>query len=197
MVTELALAAAFGPAGSGVLVIAGTGSIVMGRTLTGEVVRAGGWGYLLGDEGGGYRIGLAGMQAIARAYDGGTTTTLVQALNERVGLDTPEAIIQHVYTPAWSMADIAPLVLEAATRGDLVSRRILHEQTANLADLARLLMQSHPDITPKLRFTGGLTEDGSYAAHLANALQETLPGHDIARLTTAPVEAALTLAKTK
>jgi len=54
----------------GVALICGTGSNVYGRDRQGRVARAGGWGYLLGDEGSGYAIGLAALQAILRAADG-------------------------------------------------------------------------------------------------------------------------------
>ena len=54
----------------GVIIISGTGSIVYGINAHGEETRAGGWGYLLGDEGSGYDIALKGLQAVARAADG-------------------------------------------------------------------------------------------------------------------------------
>jgi N-acetylmuramic acid 6-phosphate etherase len=51
------------PSGPALALICGTGSIVYGRTVTGELIRAGGWGYLFGDEGSGYAIGIAGGDA--------------------------------------------------------------------------------------------------------------------------------------
>jgi len=54
----VALVAGAGDA-PGVVVVAGTGSIAYGRDSAGRAARAGGWGYLLGDEGGGFWIGRA------------------------------------------------------------------------------------------------------------------------------------------
>src|SRR6266404_4367877 len=61
-------AAAFGPTGSGIVIVSGTGSCVYGRGGT-RVARAGGWGHLLGDHGSGYWIALTGLRASIREYD--------------------------------------------------------------------------------------------------------------------------------
>ena len=71
---EIALEAAF-PSLPGILLIAGTGSNVIGRASDGTLHRAGGWGPILGDEGGGYWIGLAGLRAGLRALDQSPVST--------------------------------------------------------------------------------------------------------------------------
>src|ERR1041384_2178791 len=71
------------PSGPALVLICGTGSIVYGRTITGELIRAGGWGYLFGDEGSGYTIGIAALRAVMQSYDGrGPKTLLSQLLLE-------------------------------------------------------------------------------------------------------------------
>src|SRR5690606_14401309 len=65
---EAALADAFGDE-PGILLIAGTGSIAWGRAEDGRLVRCGGWGALLGDEGSGYALGLGALGSAARAAD--------------------------------------------------------------------------------------------------------------------------------
>ena len=57
------------PGQPGVVIISGTGSIAYGRNAAGEAARAGGWGYVLGDEGSGYWIGRAALRAVLRAAD--------------------------------------------------------------------------------------------------------------------------------
>src|SRR5437763_608728 len=66
---RIALTGAIG-FGPGVVVIAGTGSVAVGRNAGGEEARAGGWGPIVGDEGSGYAIARAGLAAVLRAYDG-------------------------------------------------------------------------------------------------------------------------------
>lgn len=63
------LAAAFGRNGAGILVVSGTGSVVVGRNERGQIARAGGWGHLLGDHGSGYWIALTGLRHAIRDYD--------------------------------------------------------------------------------------------------------------------------------
>jgi glucosamine kinase len=65
---EIALEAAFG-AGSGVIVIAGTGSIAYGRDAQGNTARAGGWGFAISDEGSAHWIGRAAAAALVRDMD--------------------------------------------------------------------------------------------------------------------------------
>jgi N-acetylmuramic acid 6-phosphate etherase len=81
------LLAAGTPDGSGLVLIAGTGSIAFGRTADGRRARAGGWGYLLGDEGSAYALVMSGLQAVARAADGrGPATALTERFLKRFGL---------------------------------------------------------------------------------------------------------------
>src|SRR3989441_10682749 len=74
----IALAAGAGDA-PGIVVIAGTGSIVYGRNGRDEAARAGGWGHIVGDEGSGYWIGREALAAVMRATDGrGPATRLTE-----------------------------------------------------------------------------------------------------------------------
>src|SRR5438876_4508100 len=76
------------PGAIGIALIAGTGSIALGRDLQGSSVRAGGWGYLIGDEGSGYDLGLRCLQAVAQAADGrGKATILVDLVLQQWHLD--------------------------------------------------------------------------------------------------------------
>ena len=68
--SRLVLAAA--NVGSGVAVIAGTGSVAYGRNEAGDEVRAGGWGWLLGDDGGGAWLVREAVRGVLRRADDGT-----------------------------------------------------------------------------------------------------------------------------
>ncbi|WP_390621246.1 N-acetylglucosamine kinase [Urbifossiella limnaea] len=129
------LLAAGTPDGWGVAVVAGTGSMAYARAADGRTARAGGWGYLLGDEGSGYALALAGLRAAARAADGrGPRTVLTDKLLSAFGLTRPEELVGVVYRgcdrPA--LAALAPLVLDAAERCPVAAELA----TAAVAELA-------------------------------------------------------------
>lgn len=120
----------------GIVVAAGTGSIVFGQNENGETKRVGGWGYILGDEGSAYKIAVAGMQAALKAYDGREMpTSLVEEFKQHLGLTTIEELIEVIYRRAWSVKDIAalaPIVDNAAACGDEVAHIIIDDTVKEL-----------------------------------------------------------------
>lgn len=132
---RIALEGAFGGK-HGIIVIAGTGSIVFGKDGRGKTYRAGGWGRLIGDEGSGYSIGRAAFQAVAKLLDGyGEKTKLLKLFNEKFGLGTQEAIIHALYRDNFNVASVAPLVMEAASKGDKVAKKILTHACSDLINV--------------------------------------------------------------
>ncbi|MGC9396793.1 MAG: N-acetylglucosamine kinase [Anaerolineae bacterium] len=133
---RLALAAGT-PEGWGVAVLCGTGSMVYGEDPQGQVARADGWGYLLGDDGSAYAIGRAALRAVARAADGrGPQTALTEAILTHWSLRQPQDLIAHVYALGTQRADIAALavlVRGVALRGDAVAGAILQDAGRELA----------------------------------------------------------------
>ncbi|MGG1601208.1 N-acetylglucosamine kinase [Paenibacillus naphthalenovorans] len=113
----------------GILVIAGTGSIVYGINVHGMTARAGGWGHRVGDEGSGYWIGKQAIISILKAEDGrGETSRLGDRVISHLGLATPEALFNWVYGSDYSVekvGELSRLVSLAAAQGDTVSQRIL------------------------------------------------------------------------
>jgi N-acetylmuramic acid 6-phosphate etherase len=128
------------PAGWGLAVISGTGSIVYGRDIDGNTARTGGWGYLLGDEGSGYRIGISGLQAVARAWDGlEPPTLLTEQILAHLRLNSPAELVGYVYHPATTRAEIArlaPLVEATAHSGDAAAQQIMDQAAVDLANFA-------------------------------------------------------------
>jgi N-acetylglucosamine kinase-like BadF-type ATPase len=179
---------------SGLVIGAGTGSVVLGRTQEGRVVRAGGWGYAFGDEGSGYALGRAALQAVAAAHDGGPSSRLRPLLAERHGLATREEIVHHVYEAGRPLQDLAPTVLHAADTGDAVATRLLEQQTSLLAQQASWLAARHPSIVSNLSLFGGLASAPTYVEALKKALHDVLPEWSVATASRAPVNGALQLA---
>ncbi len=130
------LLAAGTPEGWGLVLIAGTGSIAFGQTADGRRARAGGWGYLLGDEGSAYALVMSALQAVARAADGrGPATTLTERFLNRLGVKQPQELIAAVYRSGrdrTEFAALAPLVIEAA-ENDAVAAEIVEKEARELA----------------------------------------------------------------
>jgi len=123
---------------SGIILIAGTGSIAFGKTPEGEILRVGGWGRFIGDEGSGYVIGRDGLTAVSKELDGrGRKTMLTAMVADRFGLSNQERIIEQVYKNNFDIASVAPLVIQAATGHDLECERILNRAAFELSELVR------------------------------------------------------------
>lgn len=137
----------------GIAVVCGTGSIAWGINARGEIARAGGWGWHLGDEGSGFWIGERAIREVLRAADGRRPlTTLERPLFEHFGIQKPEEILRAVYDgdyPRHQVAMFAVRVAETARGGDAVSREILTSAADELAlaagsVIARLGLESAP-----------------------------------------------------
>lgn len=161
--------------GAGVLVLAGTGSIVLGRSAGGRWVRAGGLGPLLGDEGSAFWMGRAWLRARAAG-----------AAQRRLAT-RPDAVA--------AMAALAPRVVARARRGDRLARRIVREAQAQLAGQAR-------DVARALRLRGAVPVGGAgsvmgdpwFAAGVRRALARAGVRTRWRPAGGAPVEAAARLA---
>ncbi|MBA3874037.1 MAG: hypothetical protein H0X30_33305 [Anaerolineae bacterium] len=157
---EIALVGAHGQR-KGILVLSGTGSLACGVGSTGDYVVIGARGYLLGDEGSGYWIGMEGLKAAIRDDDGrGRHTKLTNLFLEKFGLPNVEAIVPWLYHTGISrtkeIATFAGAVLDQSEYGDLVAADIVLRAAEELALAARavnyrLRMEALP-----VAYAGGL-----------------------------------------
>jgi N-acetylglucosamine kinase-like BadF-type ATPase len=117
------------PGAPGIVIVSGTGSIAYGRNAAGEAARAGGWGYVLGDEGSGYWIGRAALRAVLREADHrGPKTALTPLLLDHFGVSEAQLLIHEVYHASLKPAAIGALaqsVQKAFSEGDEAAIRIL------------------------------------------------------------------------
>ena len=155
---EVALTMAFAH-GPGVVVTAGTGSIAYARDAGGAVHRAGGYGWQLGDEGGGYWLGRSALDAAARAQDGrGEGSTLLARLLGALGLQHFDDLVRWTATatPA-QVASLAPHVLNAAREGEVVAQRAVADAARELVALvSALAAHCEGDGPIPVAITGGL-----------------------------------------
>ena len=138
--TLIAHRAAFN-GGPGVLVIAGTGSNVLGIDEQGETARAGGWGPIISDEGSGFWIGRTTVAQAMRAHDVGSTTELLNAVMRAWKLSSLEEVVSMANSnPPPDFASLLPEVLRCADSGDALAREILSTAANELAQLARIVI---------------------------------------------------------
>jgi N-acetylglucosamine kinase-like BadF-type ATPase len=141
-VTDDAVIALAGATGGepGIVVIAGTGSIALGRNGEGRTARAGGWGYVFGDEGGAFWIARQAMRAALRWEEGwGVPTSLRARLLEATGARNINDLLHRCYTTEFTrprIASLSILVNQAAESGDPRAVEILDAAARELALLA-------------------------------------------------------------
>jgi len=125
----------------GIIVIAGTGSIAFGRNAAGRTARAGGWGYIFGDEGSAFDIVRQALREALRYEEGwGPKTVLREHLLKAAQARDANELLHRFYTdefPRERIARLAPLVSEAAERGDEAAQMILRGAAQHLALLAQ------------------------------------------------------------
>lgn len=189
------------PENWGVALIAGTGSFCRGKTRDGREARAGGWGYLFGDEGSGYALAVNGLRAAAQAVDGrGPETVLESRFLNRLNLENPSELIEAIYGGGMTrteLAGLAEVVMETAEAGDEVAVRVVRDAASHLAAHVRAVVK-RLDMDPRhipLALAGGLL---AHAGWLRDGLIEELEnsGHVPApvNIVPEPVEGAVLLA---
>jgi N-acetylglucosamine kinase-like BadF-type ATPase len=146
----------------GIITIAGTGSTAFGKNAGGESARAGGWGYIFGDEGGAFDVARQALRAVLREHEGwGGRTALTPALLEASGASDANAMLHLFYTPDWPrsrVAGLATVVHRIAEEGDPAAREILQraaQQLALLAASVRRQLWGEKEAV-RLTWTGGL-----------------------------------------
>ncbi|MDE1177248.1 MAG: BadF/BadG/BcrA/BcrD ATPase family protein [Edaphobacter sp.] len=174
---EIALDAAFF-GGPGVLVMAGTGSNVAGRTSAGELTTAGGWGPALADQGSGARIGQQALRDTFLAMDEERETALLPGILKLWGLaDYMELVGYANQIPSPDVTKLAPVVVECAAKGDAVAKGVLRREAEELAHLARLVIDrlrradTRTGWLPELAFTGSILE---HVAEVRDGIVEVL-----------------------
>ncbi|MFN2521373.1 MAG: BadF/BadG/BcrA/BcrD ATPase family protein [Candidatus Limnocylindria bacterium] len=200
-VTHDALAALYAGnrAGCGVVVIAGTGSIAFGRNEEGEEQRAGGWGYLIGDEGAAVWLGLEGLRAAAHAVDGtGAPTRIVENLLAELGIVQFADVLPLLYGaphPAPATLAGARAVALAASENDALAMSVIRRGAHALARAATVVAFGLDLVEGPLYLAGGMFENVSALEHAVRIeLLGMLPRAPVERVREEPAMGAARLA---
>lgn len=191
----LSLAACLGDS-DGIAVIMGTGSVTVGR-CKGELLRAGGYGYLLGDAGSGFALGQGAILAALQAEDGSGTPTLLHALvadacGRKHVLD---ALADFYRGGKTEIAKYAPLIFEAHEQGDAVATDILMRNVRAIASNIRAIGNRMGTDEIRVGLCGGLTAKGAILLPLLqDALKDDTRKYALSICEMTPVGGALYLA---
>lgn len=186
----------------GIILISGTGSIAFALTNKNEILRVGGWGRIIGDEGSGYSIGQQGLNLLSRQLDGRVERSLfTRKIKESFGFENQESVINAVYRNGFDVATIAPLVIEGAAEGDPHCATIVESGVQELTGLIGTLLEkmmaldktSFKERTP-LAFVGGIIEnDNLVTQNLKKSIEASFPQVYVTKCKSTPVHGALLL----
>jgi N-acetylglucosamine kinase-like BadF-type ATPase len=184
----------------GIIVISGTGCVAAGVNGAGKYVRAGGWGYLIDDEGSAYDIGTKALRSAFRMIDGrASRTKLTSILKRRFRVKTLEDTLSLIYSNGLGVDGIAaltPLVSRSAG-GDKVCREILNSAGASLAELACVVgrrLRMTQDAFP-IVLVGGTFKAGRYLLQAFRArIRKECPRAQVEIMKIEPVLGAFSLA---
>lgn len=185
--------------GVAITLIAGTGSIALARDARGEVHRAGGCGFRLGDEGSAAWIAKRAIAAAQRSLDGRQdATTLSAQLMHALGVTTPADLVVAAHRAAEradSLAALAPIVSQCADDGDATANATLVDAGAELAALVTAVARrAHLEHGEYLVSGGVLANSRLVRATLLERLAQSAPGLISIERRRSPERAAVELA---
>ncbi|BDE06063.1 N-acetylglucosamine kinase [Vulcanimicrobium alpinum] len=198
--TAIALRAAI-PAGDGAVLIAGTGSVAYAEC--GErAQRVGGLGYLAGDEGSAFWIGLQAIKLYGRVLDGRaardeTSEVAARALDATDRTAYLDALYEAPLRPS-AIAALAPSIIAFAGKGNRASTKIVQQAAQELGDLTKAALKAVDllDRSPRVALAGGLFRENSLLTFLLETrLNGDVPGLAIVKGGDEPVRGALRLAE--
>ena len=169
----------------GILLIAGTGSLSWGRNREGTCTATGGGGAAFGDEGSGFDLGREALRSIGKMYDGrGPVTSIASKVCSFLGCNSFDGILSYVYGKQYPrssrsrIADLAPIVLEAAGEGDMLACQIIESAADELELMAVTCAQKLGLLEQELDIvlTGGvLRQGGPLLRQVLLKLQKSMP----------------------
>jgi N-acetylglucosamine kinase-like BadF-type ATPase len=189
------------PDGDGAVLIAGTGSTAYAERGE-QSQRVGGLGYLAGDEGSAFWIGMQAVKLYGRVLDGRANRDETTDLVARV-LDVTDrdgyiaALYDRVLDPA-QIAALAPSIIAFGGKGNRASTKIVQQAAQELGDLVKAALRSVQllEASPRIALAGGLFRENSLLTFLLETrLNGDVAGAAIVKGGDEPVRGALRLAE--
>ena len=180
----------------GIVVSAGSGSSVTGRRGD-RIERAGGWGHILGDTGGGYFLVIQALRLILREYDLHREEMQFAAkILHALSLNNFDELVRWAQTAdKMEIAMLAPVVFESAASGDARVMEIIESGAQVLSEYTEAVAARLHLHAPKVMLLGGLFHrDSIYTHAFRRRLKKNLPDARVATVERPPELGAAWLA---
>ncbi|WP_229745384.1 N-acetylglucosamine kinase [Pullulanibacillus pueri] len=160
----------------GMVVIAGTGSILYGRYANGESFRIGGWGHLVSDEGSGYHIGREAVAYALKAHDGlREKGVLFESLLKHFQIEKMSDVIPLIYDdPKPALAGVVPIVDKATAQGDPVAQQIMETAIQALLELIHAGLDHFNQKRISIVATGGIWKSETIYNNVRDQIEQPL-----------------------
>lgn len=196
----IALEGAFG-GGTGIVLIVGTGTIAVGKTTGGTIVRCGGWGIELSDEGSGAWIGREALTAVAHAFDGRGQETafadMLVSLFPTINPAQPRTFVAAYNERMFDYPSVVPMVFACADQGDQVCLDIINKAADHLLQMLNVLYDKYytGEKTVSVACVGGIMESDTLLAKIVAERLEQHPHLRKIALKGTPLDGAISLAR--
>lgn len=182
----------------GIVLVAGTGSACYGRTFDGRSAKCGDWGDLVDDVGSGSWIGLRALQVCVRQADGRLPESpLKQAVMDFLKIEHMDAFKTRIHDSGLSRserAQLAPIILDLAKKGDEVSLAIVAEGVDSLSSCVFITSRQLGIKSPTVLLAGGLFQHTYFSNSLEAALNARIPNAIITQPILSPTAGAVLMA---
>jgi N-acetylglucosamine kinase-like BadF-type ATPase len=194
---EIALVGGLG-SNTGIVLVAGTGSACYGRTCDGRSTKCGDWGDLVDDVGSGSWIGLRALQVCVRQTDGRLPeSSLKKAVMGFLKIEHMDAFKARIHDSGLSRserAQLAPIILDLASKGDEVSLAIVAEGVDALSSCVFITSRQLGIKSPTVLLAGGLLQHTYFSNSLEAALNARMPNAIITHPILSPTAGAVLIA---
>jgi N-acetylglucosamine kinase-like BadF-type ATPase len=198
VVNDAALIVAAAGFDRGIGIIAGTGAIGVGKDASGRHMAAGGWGSVIGDEGGAAALVREASRAALKALDEGKPDDgLLSALIADFAVTDAERLTRKVNDEptAENWAPHCPAVFAAADAGSALAREVIEEGAQCLAALVGQLLTRGATGTDVVVAGSVIVNQASLYDAFAAAIRTAYPHLTVHKLSVGPVEGAVYLAR--
>ncbi len=180
----------------GVILIAGTGSIIFGKDASGKIHRAGGFGRMIGDEGSGYSIGIKTLRLISGIIDGRENREkILDDFRTIFHINNEDDLISLVHNPGFDGASIAMFTIKSAEEGSIKAQEILDQESDELIKQVSAIKDKIKLSPLKLVLIGSLSENDNYYSRLLIKKLKKITNIELAERKFSPAMGAVIMAR--